>query len=113
MTSLPDFTLEAADALDRAIRLGAECYQREKMLQRLIGSAFANSACFDDPADQTAFIVRSLQSAIDGERQRGNAGHWSFSESRLIGLLGAHRAETERLNAELAYLDPNAGEGEV
>jgi hypothetical protein len=112
MTDLPDLLPEAGEALDRVILLGAECYQREKMLPRLLPHArFLNSA-HPNP-DQTGNLVTQLQSAIDGERQRGNAGHWTFSESRLIGLLGAHRAETERLNAELAYLDPNAGEGEV
>lgn len=42
-------------------------------------------------------LVGRLQQAMDGERARGIAGHWSFDANRCIGLQQAHTRACTRL----------------
>ena len=99
-----------ASYLDRALQVGAEHYRREVMLPRLVKMP-KRIYLRDD--DETAYIVEALSAALEGEVSRGRSGHWTYSQSRQIGLQQALRAETERLTRELAFMDETAAEGEV
>lgn len=62
----------------------ARRYRRDRDWQPLFGCALP-----DDPARRIALV----RLAKNGELERGRAGHWSYSMSRLISLKGAYIAE--------------------
>ncbi|AXS39928.1 hypothetical protein [Breoghania sp. L-A4] len=43
-------------------------------------------------------LVDSLRRALEGERSRGRAGHWSFDANRCLGLERAYREASDALD---------------
>ena len=70
--------------LDEIIATGAALYTRERMLPRLLPG-------FDPEDYSDAEIIAELHKAIDEEVAKFNS--YKFSQSRLIGLRQALRAE--------------------
>ncbi len=71
----------------------------DRLIVRPPDSAGAGASGASARAVQLA-LVDTLRRALEGERVRGRAGHWSFDANRCIGLERAYReacAELERL----------------
>ena len=83
----------------RAIHLtivgGADHYDRQRHLPRLLGAGFENQN--QEETGQTLEIVRRLSRAIRQERQLGRRGHHAYDLNRHIGLRQALRAELASL----------------
>lgn len=78
-------------AVGAVIRAGVEAYRRERMLPRLL--PLGPEAIADTSPAGRRRVVALLARALRGERQRGRAGHWSYSLDRHIGLAQAMAAE--------------------
>ena len=83
----------------RAVRTlidkGAERYDPDRHLDRLLGRHGIWSPAANDPAQTIAKLKRALRS----QRQLGRAGHWSYDLNRHFGLLQALKAERARARA--------------
>ena len=83
----------------RAVRMlidkGAERYDPDRHLDRLLGGHSLWSPAAGDPAQTIARLKRALRS----QRQLGRAGHWSYDLNRHFGLLQALKAERARARA--------------
>ena len=66
-------------------------WDRARMLPRLI--AIAPEEVADDSREGHRVVVGRLVRALRGERERGRAGHWSYSLDRHFGLVLALAAE--------------------
>lgn len=81
----------ASHAVDRAVRVGAEDYDRSRHLPRLIP---IDPALLEDGSTEVRrFILNRLARALRAERNRGRAGHWTYDLNRHIGLKQAYAAE--------------------
>ncbi len=85
----------AEAVIDRSMRAGAQLYDRNRDLPRLI--------LIDPPTDvgesptELELIVVRLQRALRAERNRARVGHWTYDLNRHIALHQAYLAESERL----------------
>jgi hypothetical protein len=77
--------------LAAAVHAGARRYDRARMLPRLVPAG--PDLIADRSAAGRAAILKLLARALRGERQRGRAGHWTYSLDRHVGLLQAYLAE--------------------
>lgn len=87
----------ALRALRRTVEGGAGCFDRGRMLPRLLPVGPETVA--DTSAAGRLRVLRLLARALRGERRRGRAGHWSYSLDRHLGLAQAWRAERAALAA--------------
>ncbi len=88
-----DMTPEAGRAAAGRIAAGAEAYERERHLARVI--AVGPEEIADRSSAGRAAILRKLARALRAERMRGRAGHWSYDLNRHIALSQAYAAERE------------------
>jgi len=93
----------ARRATGRAISAGAQIYNRERDLTRLIHASPTELA--DSSAVMTRSILARLARALRSERNRGRAGHWTYDLNRHIALRQAYEAEKARLGRSLAGKD--------
>lgn len=70
-------------------------YDRVAQLPKLIGLWPHELADTSEAA--TARVVALLRKALRGERQRGQAGHWTYDLNRHLALIEALREERARL----------------
>ncbi len=70
-------------------------YDRTAQLPKLIGLWPHELADTSEAA--TARVVALLRKALRGERQRGQAGHWTYDLNRHLALIEALREERARL----------------
>jgi len=90
----------AGEALRRALRAGAQDYERSRDLPGL--------ACLDrrdlaeDTIEKAEAILARLARALRAERRRARSGHWTYDLNRHIALRQAHLAETARLRTMMA-----------
>lgn len=77
----------ARAAVDASLRRAASLYVRERDLPKLITVTEA------DIASGYVGICTKISIALDRERSRGAAGHWSYSMSRHMALKAALMAE--------------------
>ena len=84
-------------AVDSVIANGSACYDRGRMLPRLLPVG-PDDISGREP-ETTRRIVLKLARALRTERARGRAGHWTYDLNRHIGLAQAMKAEQERLAA--------------
>lgn len=80
------------------VEKGAALYRRDVVLPRLLPLG-PEDLSPDTPAVASR-ICALLARALRQERNRGRAGHWTYSLDRHIGLAQAYRAERARLSAE-------------
>ena len=96
----------------RAMRMlidkGAERYERNRHLDRMIGGY---SSIWRDAGSDSAAAIARLKRALRSQRQLGRAGHWSYDLNRHFGLLQALKAEIARARnqAMAAAGDKNTG----
>lgn len=86
---------QVRDGCERAVRSGAELYDRARHLPRL-ARATPQEIASGDPAVARIILGRLLR-ALRAERRRGRAGHWSYDLNRHIALMQAIVAERVRL----------------
>lgn len=79
------------------IERGAGLYVRGRILPRLLPVGLADME--PDGVAVTLRICRMLARALRSERNRGRAGHWTYSLDRHMGLAQALRAERRHLDA--------------
>ncbi len=91
----PDLDAAAGRALRAVVAVGAESYERERHLVRLIPVTPGEMAD-QRPAARRAILAR-LARALRAERNRGRAGHWTYDLNRHIGLKQAYAAERKAL----------------
>ena len=92
-----DAGARAARCVERAVRAGANLYDRARDLPALIRlDPFSGPA---ESAEAIAAIVARLERALRAERNRARSGHWTYDLNRNIALRQAYVAETERLQA--------------
>ena len=89
-----DVGRRASAALDALVERGAEAYDRELHLPRLLPIAPADLA--DDSPAAAGAIRRRLARALRNERNRGRAGHWTYDLNRHIALAHAYAGELRR-----------------
>jgi len=94
----------AGEIINGLIENGAAAYDRQRHLPFLI--AIEPAVLADDSAETSERIMKRLDRALRGERQRGRAGHWAYDLNRHIALTRAYRAELEISNSRR-----RAGEG--
>jgi len=82
----------------------AELYVRDRDLPRLIPLEAKDLKIADAAAH--ARLVRKLRRALRAERQRGEAGHWTYDLARHAGLLRAYRLEVATLAERLRRSSP-------
>ncbi len=82
-------------SIARMVEAGAQNYDREIMLPRLLPDEAFNVHLID-PEDTRRLCLRLLL-ALRRERSRGRAGHWSYSFNRHVGLMQAYLAERRSL----------------
>jgi hypothetical protein len=89
------YTLQAPGSLQRAIHGGAERYDRNRHLPRIIP---AGSEVFGENTEAgRRNILARIARALRAERNRGRAGHWTYDLNRHIALAQAYAAERRRL----------------
>ena len=93
-----DMTPDARRVVAGRIAAGAEAYERERHLARVI--AVGPEEIADLSAAGRAAILRKLARALRAERMRGRAGHWTYDLNRHIALSQAYVAEREASRGE-------------
>lgn len=78
-------------SLDRLVLAGAGVYERAQVLPRLLPVGPEDLAG-PEPALGRRICLMLLR-ALRAERNRGRAGHWTYSLNRHIGLMQALKAE--------------------
>lgn len=92
-----DIGTRAARTLDRAVRAGANAYDRRRDLPGLIRlDPFTEIA---DTSEAAEAILARLERALRAERNRARSAHWTYDLNRHIALRQAYLAEAERLMA--------------
>lgn len=86
---------QARACCERAVRSGAELYDRARHLPGL-ARATPQEIASGEPAVGRNILGR-LMRALRAERRRGRAGHWSYDLNRHIALMQAITAERARL----------------
>jgi len=84
-------------AMRSLIDKGAERYDRDRHLDRLLGGY---AEVWREPASDPALTIARLKRALRSQRQLGRAGHWSYDLNRHFGLLQALNAELARSRAQ-------------
>lgn len=77
----------------------AALYERPRDLPRLL-PMWPEELRIDDLAAHRRLVAR-LRRALRAERQRGEAGHWTYDLARHAALLSAYRFELSELAARL------------
>jgi hypothetical protein len=84
----------AARAVDHVIANGRECYDRRRMLPRVLPVGPDEiSGVEPENAPHRVKAARALRT----ERARGRASHWTHDLNRHIALMQAMKAEQQRL----------------
>lgn len=87
------FLDRVAEAAGRLRPRDPEGYDRARILPRLI--PVDPGLVADLSPEGRRRILQLLARALRGERQRGRAGHWTYSLDRHLGLVSAFKAERQ------------------
>ncbi len=87
----------ARTAIESSVKAGAELYERERDLPRLV--RIEPRSLGAETIGDVETIVARLERALRAERNRARSGHWTYDLNRHIALRQAHLAETGRLAA--------------
>ena len=91
----PNIVRRAARTVERAVRAGAQSYERGRDLPGLIRFDPLSESC--ETTEAVEAIVARLERALRAERNRARSGHWTYDLNRHIALRQAYLAEAERL----------------
>ena len=90
-----EYGRRAARSLGITIRAGAESYDRNRHLRRLL--PVGPDVVADLSVAGRRKVLRMLARALRAERNRGRAGHWTYDLNRHIALAQAYAAERRGL----------------